>query len=243
MSRLKKLGGIILGKLAPRFRRTSREDRESYFANKSPRATFSEIYEKNVWGGKKGEFYSGEGSDQQVAQIYLSAVNRFFRDHRPLRVIDLGCGDYRVASQFERTGYDYVGIDVVPGLIAKHNLESANESTFFMQCDIVSDDLPDGDVCLIRQVLQHLSNDEITKIITKCRSKYDYLIITEHYPPLGTEFVPNIDIPHGAHLRLSKNSAVCLDEPPFGLCSPKLLAEAIVDKDQTVIRTFLFERI
>ena len=36
------------------------------FAEKSVAETFSEIYKNNVWGGKSGEFFSGEGSTREI---------------------------------------------------------------------------------------------------------------------------------------------------------------------------------
>ena len=57
--------------------------------------------------------------------------------------------------------------------------------------NIVTDPLPDGELCLIRQALQHLSNADIQAISEKC-TKYPRLIVTEHHPdPLVGE--PNLD--------------------------------------------------
>jgi len=81
--------------------------------------------------------------------------------------------------------------------------------------DIASDPLPPGDVVLIRQVLQHLSNADIAAALAKI-SAYEYAVITEHVPAAGP-FKPNIDKPSGAEIRLSLQSGIVLTEPPFSL--------------------------
>ena len=91
-----------------------------------------------------------------------------------------------------------------------------SENRNFRQANIVEDELPEGDLCLIRQVLQHLSNAEIKQILENCKN-FKYLIITEHYPNPNVELVPNLDIPHGPDMRLHYDSAVVLDKPPFNV--------------------------
>lgn len=47
-----------------------------------------------------------------------------------------------------------------------------------MHLDITLDDLPKGNVIILRQVLQHLSNFEIIKFIKKINLNYQYLLVT-----------------------------------------------------------------
>jgi hypothetical protein len=46
---------------------------------------------------------------------------------------------------------------------------------------MVANALPDGDVCLIRQVFQHLSNAEVNEVLRKL-NKFKKVYITEGYP-------------------------------------------------------------
>ena len=234
----KKIARAILPTRVKKWIRKERNpENAAYFANRSASETFSEIYRSNVWGGTGERFYSGSGSDDEIAEKYIEAVIEVFEKYRPKIVVDLGCGDFRVASKFVRPTFRYIGVDVVPELIQHHNERYSNEQIEFRNLDASAEELPDGDICLIRQVLQHLSNFEIAEILRKCE-KYRYLIVTEHFPPENANFTPNLDMPHGADTRLKKNSAVCIDLPPFCLANIKEIAEVKV-ADNTVIRTFL----
>ena len=82
--------------------------------------------------------------------------------------------------------------------------------------DITQDELPQADVCFVRQVLQHLSNDSIKNFIKLIKDKYKYIIVTEHFP-VTKKFVSNIDKPTGPDIRFYDNSAVVLTDPPFSL--------------------------
>jgi hypothetical protein len=63
------------------------------------REIFSEIYETAQWGGKRGDFCSGRGSDPRVAAAYCSTIREFIVEHGIRSVVDLGCGDFEVGSR------------------------------------------------------------------------------------------------------------------------------------------------
>lgn len=207
------------------------------FADKSVAETFSQIYENNDWGGKPGEFYSGDGSSAEYAAIYAPTIRRFIAENKINRVVDLGCGDFRVASKFVSEDFHYTGCDVVFSLVKHLNETQRSETVEFKCVNIVEDELPDGDLCLIRQVLQHLSNAEIARVLQNAQ-KFKYLIITEHYPNPNKELAPNLDIPHGPSVRVQFDSAVVLDKPPFDLKNVKLLLD-VEAEEGTRIKTFV----
>ncbi len=130
-----------------------------------------------------------------------------------------------------------MGVDVVPDLITHNQKTFGANAISFQLGDLTAGELPDGDLCLIRQVLQHLSNKEIATAIERCE-KYRYLIVTEHIPT-GQKVKPNRDKPHGPDIRLFWNSGVFLDKPPFSRNSA-ILFEAPVDK-WSVLRTSLID--
>jgi hypothetical protein len=91
--------------------------------NKSIEEIFTEIYEKNKWGGSQGEFYSGSGStDERIVSAYLSAIaNESSREgFRGLTFVDLGCGDFRIGSQLLPLCSRYIGVDIVKPLIKRN---------------------------------------------------------------------------------------------------------------------------
>lgn len=240
MSILKKSFKKIIPKSVLQWRvRKITEKQQEEFGKKSAAETFGEIYEKNIWGGKKGEFYSGDGSGESYANIYAETIRKFISDNKIKQVVDLGCGDFRVASKFVSVDFQYTGCDVVSSLVEHLNENYKSETVDFRCVNIVEDELPDGDLCLIRQVLQHLSNDEIKQVLENAR-KFKYLIVTEHYPNSQTEFTPNLDIPHGPNVRVQFDSAIVLDKPPFNVKNIKLLLD-VEAEDKSKLKTFLIE--
>jgi SAM-dependent methyltransferase len=177
---------------------------------------FEDIYRRGGWGGAPGEWCSGSGSASEQTAGYLAAVAVFVRERGVRSVVDLGCGDFCVGAGIAALGVDYTGVDIVPGLIERNSRSFASEHVRFTCLDITRDELPDGDLALVRQVFQHLSNAEITAAIARL-DRFRYALITEHYPAPGRMRAPNADKPHGGCTRVVDGSAVCLDEPPFGL--------------------------
>ena len=213
---------------------------QEYFGSKSAAETFTEIYQNNLWGGVKGEFYSGSGSDEKYAARYAATIRNFIFENNIKKAVDLGCGDFRVASGFVSPDFHYTGIDVVPDLIGYLQKNYGSETVDFRCLNIVEDSLPNGDLCLIRQVLQHLSNREIARVLENCR-KFKYLIVSEEFPADDSEFSPNKDIAHGLHTRVYFNSAVSLDQPPFNLPNVSTILAAETE-EKTILRSFLIEQ-
>ncbi|MDD1444410.1 class I SAM-dependent methyltransferase [Dolichospermum sp. ST_sed3] len=235
--------------LLERYRRSKqlREMRRNSYT--TTEGVFTEIYRKNRWGGPRGEFYSGPGSaDEQIVSPYISMVSEQASSEGflGLTFVDLGCGDFRVGRQLLSLCSDYTGVDIVKPLIRAHQQMYGNATTRFIHLDIVVDDLPNGDVCFVRQVLQHLSNQQIAAVLQKLK-KYRWVFITEHYPTNNAAAMPNIDKVHGCDTRMSKKSGVYLAKPPFRLPSQALrvlleVPSPEVEKgiDAGIIRTFLY---
>src|SRR5579871_6000755 len=175
---------------------------------------FSAIYKENVWGKTEGQmFYSGTGSDEEYAVKYAQIISEFIKQNNITSVVDLGCGDFRVGKKIiQLSPLKYTGIDVVQDVVDYNNANFKSEDVNFLCKNIVSDKIPKAELCLIRQVLQHLSNNDIKKILRKCRT-FKYLIVTEHHPVSNP--VPNIDKEPNQNIRLGYNSGVFLDETPF----------------------------
>jgi SAM-dependent methyltransferase len=85
---------------------------------------------------------------------YISAFRALINSEGVKRVVDLGCGDFEVARRILSPELIYVGCDVVPGLVARNEARFATEHIEFRNLDVVTDPLPEGDLCIIRQVFQ-----------------------------------------------------------------------------------------
>jgi SAM-dependent methyltransferase len=220
------------------------KEKQRIYKNLSTKEVFTKIYKNNMWGGVKGEYFSGTGSLDPSVNGYTKIIKDFIIKHKITRVVDLGCGDFRVGQQIIMPGMHYIGTDIVKPLIDHNKLMYSNENISFLCLDVIKDELPEGQLCLIRQVLQHLSNQEIVQIIKKIK-QYRYVIITEHMPDPHREIIPNKDIPHGPDTRISYDSAVYLNRFPFNVKISKILLDTEM-KDYCRykgerLRTFLVE--
>ena len=209
---------------------------------------FSSIYSNNRWGGAPGTFCSGDGSHEtSIVAPYVETVTAELDriGGTSMTVVDLGCGDYSVGRQLSSSCGRYIGVDIVKPLVAHNQATFGGSNVSFQHANIVEDPLPDGDICFVRQVLQHLSNDQIIAVLPKL-AKFRWCFITEHHPSPGRLQQPNKDKAHGDNIRISSGSGVFLDEPPFSIpaASYRLLLEVpgilpIDDTDSGVIRTYL----
>lgn len=207
---------------------------------------FTAIYKEAKWGADPGgDFYSGTGShDPEVVRPYVEAVGAFLQSlPSPPSLVDLGCGDFNIGRQLRRYCGKYTACDVVPGLILRNQAKFSDADVDFRCLDITQGDFPDADVALLRQVLQHLSNVQILKVVPKLY-RYKFLVLSEHVSA-EPDFRPNIEKPAGAMVRLFLRSGVILTEPPFNLKvkSGKVIcsdAQAI-DHHPGFVRTTLYE--
>jgi len=180
------------------------------------KAVMQQVYEMKLWGGKEFEFYSGIGShDSNIINPYLHNIITFLSSHNnSLIVCDLGCGDFNIGKHLSKYTRKYIAVDIVEKLIDRNKALFIEDNLEFHCLDITKDDLPKGDCIILRQVLQHLSNSEVQKIIKKLTA-YKYVILTEHIPL--KEFTPNKDIITGQGIRLKQNSGVNILSAPFNL--------------------------
>ena len=207
----------------------------------STKDAMEQVYEMKLWGGE-ADFYSGEGSHlPEIVDPYIDAVTSFLTSFKtPLTVCDLGCGDFNIGSQLIRSAKKYIAADIVNGLIERNKQSFKAEQLEFQCLDIAADDLPPADCAIVKQVLQHLSNAEVKRIVKKL-ANYKYVILTEHIP-IGY-FKPNKDIISGQGTRLKKQSGLDLLIPPFNFKvkeTQQLLATAVID-GKGIIETTLYK--
>jgi SAM-dependent methyltransferase len=222
-------------------RRIKREIRSAVSAKQSVHTVFREIYERNGWGGEQGDFYSGPGSDGHAATSYAKGIKAFIADRGVGSVVDLGCGDFRVAGMFLDDNIVYHGVEIVESLVADNMARYHSDRVTFTCLDIIEDRLPKGDLCLMREVLQHLSNAEILRVLPKLL-QFKFAVYTDYQPGPAAPCAPNRDIAHGVDTRIWRDSALFLDQPPFNVPMQLLFeapASTILRNPGERIRTYL----
>ena len=215
----------------------------SRFAAEYRRRSFESIYRDQRWGSEEGSpFYSGVGSRGEVGRVYterMSAIlNRLEEREGPLTVVDLGCGDFAIGRELLRLvpTMRYIGCDIVPGLIAHHWDQVDDPRASFEVIDIVADPLPAGNVCLVRQVLQHLNNGDVAKVVAKL-GVFSHVYVTEGQP-VCPEGPPNPDKSVGSGVRFDyqtgRGRGLELHEPPFNCEAEELFRVDAAPVEQVV---------
>jgi hypothetical protein len=196
---------------------------------------FSNVYKKKYWGEVEGSsFFSGEGTYISHIDSYNDIIIDAIKKFDIKSVCEIGCGDFEVSKKvLKSVDVDYIGIDVVPELIQHLSQKYGDNSTKFICLDAAKEncELPKFELCIIRQVLQHLSNKDILRVLQNVR-QFPYVIITEHLPINPQEF--NGDKVTNGYIRLQNKliSGVYIDKSPFNLTSPtELLRIRLDDKD------------
>ena len=173
---------------------------------------FTKIYKKHYWGGHSR---SGPGSDLSQTKTIRNQLPKVFRNLGVSSVLDAPCGDHHWAKEMNLDFLDYTGVDIVQDIIETNIKKYAQTKKKFVHLDICKDNLPKADLILCRDLMQHLSYEEIWKAtanITKTKSKY--LLASSQ---LDTQ--KNRDITTGGWRRLN------LMIPPFCFPEPKMIID------------------
>jgi hypothetical protein len=183
---------------------------------------FTEIYAKNGWGHG-----SGIGSLPQNTETYRQFLQQFIRDRNIKTVVDYGCGDWQFSRLIDWGNIEYLGLDVVDSLIERHNNTYRTSNITFRAINGIPEELPDAELIIIKDVLQHWSNQTILSFIPKIE-KYKYALITNCVNPKGA--TDNQDTWDGCFHYLD------LRKPPFSYNMTKVLEytnkEALSDPEQ-----------
>ncbi len=217
--------------------------RYKYLKNKygglSNKEIFTKIYVDKVWNKESTLNYdSGPGSHEDHIVIpYVSKIKTFLNKNRNLIVIDLGCGDFNVGSKIYKYTKRYIAIDVVSELIERNKKLFISENLIFKSIDATNQKIPNGDLILIKEVFQHITNKDI-KAILKKTFNFKYIIVTESEPL--TRFKPNIDKLKGHSCRTDLNSGIVLDKAPFNLKYKEKRELMKIKKKDRYITTVLY---
>jgi SAM-dependent methyltransferase len=194
--------GIALYPLLPLYSKTSQD----------PCDVFSRIYKTGEWGrNAQGEGISGMGSLPSNAIPYLSKLQEFIIKYRIQSVVDVGCGDWELSKLINWGSITYYGYDAAEEVIENDIARYGNDDRHFVACDAIHADLPEADLMICKDVLQHLPNSFIHDFISQLR-KYKYCLIVND---IGFEArydrKLNHDIPMGS------GRCVDLTKPPFNV--------------------------
>jgi SAM-dependent methyltransferase len=166
-------------------------------------SAFETIYREKRWGAGLG---SGHGSLPKGTETYRAFLEDFIRANNVRRVVDYGCGDWQFSRLIDWQGAEYVGLDVVSELIAANRNAFGRPGVSFEINRGHPDDLPDGDLLVTKDVLQHLPTAEIHTFLSDVVPRYKLALLTN-----DTGEQVNGDVPPGGWRPLD------LTAEPFGV--------------------------
>jgi len=172
---------------------------------------FTNIYEKNVWGGSDSS--SGTGSDHYQTRIIARTIPDLVSAFHIETILDLPCGDFHWMSRVDLSGIEYIGADIVKALIRKNRQQHGRPGVSFRRLDLIADKLPCVDLILCRDCLVHLPFADVFAALTNiCRSDAEYLLTTT-FP----DRTANSDISTGDWRPLNLERAPFFLPPPVSI--------------------------
>lgn len=137
---------------------------------------FSQLYAAGGWGGECG---SGGGSLPQNTLEYREFLSKFIKDNNIKRVYDFGCGDWCFSRLIDWSDVKYTGVEVVKSLVDANNEKYKTDNIKFLYMkDAEKFYRNKGDLLILKDILQHWSNDEITEFLDNVISNFDFILIT-----------------------------------------------------------------
>ena len=137
---------------------------------------FSQIYSRNIFGGK--ESLSGEGSSlEQTAEIRRE-LPKLVSELGVRSILDAPCGDWNWLKSAPFEVEQYIGVDIVKELIEKNQHLFGNNSTSFTCLNLAEDLLPRADLIFCRDCLVHLSYNDIHKVLTNFKNSGSKYLLT-----------------------------------------------------------------
>lgn len=160
---------------------------------------FAGIYQDGGW--YEG---SGPGSTAEATYPWREFLAGYLKAHQIRSVLDVGCGDWQTAALIDWTGIFYHGIDIVPAVIDANIEKHSGVGVLFECADITACELPDADLIIVKDVLQHWPDALIHEFGRRLGGRRA-LIVNDWLPGLVH-----------ADTRLGGYRPLDLARPPFG---------------------------
>ena len=152
-------------------------------------SAFDKIYESNYWG-----FGSGHGSLPSVTKGYRAFVENFLVTNKIRSVLDFGCGDWQFSRLIKWGDIQYTGVDIASSVIDRNNRRFRSNKISFQKIEPRIFELPEADLLISKDVLQHMPRVDIDLFLKDVLPKYKFALITNCSTPVD---ILNIDISAG----------------------------------------------
>jgi hypothetical protein len=184
---------------------------------------FSLIYRKKLWLKaaphlNPDKTLSGQGSTATSTHTLRQALEVLLRQEGVETFLDAPCGDFNWMRDVNfPENCNYIGGDIVAQMVSnlqhRYGQETVGNSGSrkFIHLDLTRDELPQADIWLCKDCLQHLSHADVASVLRNFRkSRIKIALISNH-----TSVNSNIDIRTGQFRHLD------LTLSPFNVLPPR----------------------
>ena len=139
--------------------------------------SFTDAFDNRVW--KDAESLSGPGSTLSYTSDLRATLPGLIRALGCKSMLDAPCGDFNWMKEVDLKGIKYIGADIVPAMIGDLAVKYPKQQ--FTVLDITKDPFPKVDFVLCRDVLFHLSNIDIVKVLDNFVRSGSEWLATSHF--------------------------------------------------------------
>lgn len=177
---------------------------------KTRKEIFTHYFEENFWSNQ--ETKSGDGSTLKYTERLRADLPQLLQNLNIHSILDAPCGDFHWFNEVSLpNGCSYIGADIVTSLILELEKKYKTENRTFKELDVIEDRLPEVELWFCRDLIFHLPNKDIIKIIENfLNSNIKYLLITSH----GAKNIKNTEMFTGGFRPIN------LLNKPFSLPEP-----------------------
>ena len=187
---------------------------------------FAYIYQSKHW--YDGESFSGPGSSLSSTSTIRLMLPAILRSVGARTMIDAGCGDFNWMKELvaDLNLELYLGVDIVQSVIAENQKKYGNDHVVFMDLDVVEDPLPAVDVIMCRDVLAHLSYEDIHRALRNFKASGARFLLATSFSSIRENSLEMIS---------GNFRSVNLQVSPFGFPEPLISVFELSSEDKMVL--------
>lgn len=200
---------------------------------------FTNVYEQYGTAHSDEESHAGADSMLDATRILRERIPQIAKQRNLKSIVDIPCSDFNWMKEIVFRFEKYIGGDIVPQCIIENNEKYSNSRIKFIEFDVLSDVIPDGDLLIVRDLLEYCPLEDGKKIIESIKkSNCKYVLMTTWRNINDNDYFKshiNSDIQYGEHYHIN------LMSEPFNLPDPEdyIVEDTIVEGYEDGVRKVL----
>lgn len=137
----------------------------------------TDIYTRNLWGCSESR--SGPTATLQRTQELREQLPELFRSLGIQTILDVGCGEFNWMQHVDLSQVEYLGVDIVPDLIASLQKSQTRHNIKFQKMNVLEEPPETADLWFCRDFLNLLDTQQTAQFFSKfLESKSLFLALT-----------------------------------------------------------------